>query len=131
MYIYTSKNLIDVLSIEDKKIEQCGINVDNIKQIFADGFTHSFLEVVDLEKYNSSKKEDMHIQTLEERNSMIIELEDVQRLEQEEIFKKTEAYKISILEAENETLKESLKAILRGDMQTLAYNLYPEYFTEL
>ena len=111
MYIYTSKNLIDVLPIEDKKIEQCGINVDNIKQIFAHGFTHSFLEVADLEKYNSSKKEDIHIQTLEERNSMIIELEDVQRLEQEEIYKKTEAYKISILEAENKALKEELSQI--------------------
>lgn len=36
--------------------------------------------------------------------------------------------KISILEEENNVLKEGLKAILRGDMQTLAYTLYPEDF---
>ena len=36
--------------------------------------------------------------------------------------------KISILEAENKSLKEGLQAILRGDMQSLAYALYPEDF---
>ena len=36
--------------------------------------------------------------------------------------------KISILEAENENLKEGLRAVLRGDMQSLAYILYPQDF---
>ena len=36
--------------------------------------------------------------------------------------------KIYILEAENESLKEGLRAVLRGDMQSLAYILYPEDF---
>ena len=36
--------------------------------------------------------------------------------------------KISILESENENLKEGLRAVLRGDMQSLAYILYPEDF---
>lgn len=36
--------------------------------------------------------------------------------------------KISVLEAENESLKEGLRAVLRGDMQNLAYTLYPEDF---
>lgn len=36
--------------------------------------------------------------------------------------------KISILEGENESLKEGLRAVLRGDMQSLAYILYPEDF---
>ena len=36
--------------------------------------------------------------------------------------------KISILEAENKSLKEGLQAILMGDMQSLAYALYPEDF---
>lgn len=38
------------------------------------------------------------------------------------------ANKISILEFENEKLKEGLRAVLRGDMQSLAYILYPEDF---
>lgn len=39
--------------------------------------------------------------------------------------------KISILEAENEDLKEGLQAVLRGDMQSLAYVLYPEDFNNI
>lgn len=37
--------------------------------------------------------------------------------------------KISILEAENANLREGLQAVLSGDMQSLAYILYPEDFT--
>ena len=36
--------------------------------------------------------------------------------------------KISILEAENKSLREGLQAVLNGDMQSLAYILYPEDF---
>lgn len=36
--------------------------------------------------------------------------------------------KISILTDENEQLKQGLKAVLSGDVQTLAYILYPEDF---
>ncbi len=45
----------------------------------------------------------------------------------EQIFTK----KISILEAENATLREGLQAVLSGDMQSLAYILYPEDFTDV
>ena len=36
--------------------------------------------------------------------------------------------KISILEVENANLREGLQAVLSGDMQSLAYILYPEDF---
>lgn len=39
--------------------------------------------------------------------------------------------KISILEAENKSLREGLQAVLSGDMQNLAYILYPEDFTDV
>lgn len=45
----------------------------------------------------------------------------------EQIFTK----KISTLEAENKSLKEGLQAVLNGDMQSLAYILYPEDFTNV
>ena len=45
-----------------------------------------------------------------------------------EVLQKEQGEKISILEAENENLKEGLRAVLRGDMQSLAYILYPEDF---
>ena len=39
--------------------------------------------------------------------------------------------KISILEAENKSLRKGLQAVLSGDMQSLAYILYPEDFTNV
>ncbi len=39
--------------------------------------------------------------------------------------------KISILEAENKSLREGLQAVLNGDMQSLAYILYPKDFTDV
>lgn len=48
--------------------------------------------------------------------------------EKEQVSLEQQAKKISILEAENENLKEGLRAVLRGDMQSLAYILYPEDF---
>ena len=57
-------------------------------------------------------------------------------LEEEKIKSKEEiatnkknAKKISILEKENALLREGLQAVLSGDMQSLAYILYPEDFT--
>lgn len=46
---------------------------------------------------------------------------------------KTERFdsRISALEAENKSLKEGLQAVLNGDMQSLAYILYPEDFTNI
>lgn len=39
--------------------------------------------------------------------------------------------KISVLETENKSLKEGLQAVLSGDMQSLAYILYPEDFINI
>lgn len=39
--------------------------------------------------------------------------------------------KISILEAKNKRLEEGLQAVLSGDMQSLAYILYPEDFADI
>ncbi len=39
-----------------------------------------------------------------------------------------QSLKISILEAENKSLREGLQAVLSGDMQSLSYILYPKDF---
>lgn len=36
--------------------------------------------------------------------------------------------RLTALEQENNTLRNGLEAVLRGDMQSLAYNLYPNDF---
>ncbi len=45
--------------------------------------------------------------------------------------KKISTLKISTLETESKSLKEGLQAVLNGDMQSLAYILYPEDFTDV
>ena len=61
---------------------------------------------------------------LEEKHLIFTDEEIIYELTENEILEN----KISILEAENESLKEGLRAVLRGDMQSLAYILYPEDF---
>lgn len=129
MFLYTNKDLIDILPLREKTFVECGINVNNLEVIAIKKGTFAFLEVEDLEKYDSSKLEDLTIQTLEEREDLISKLKLIQEQEREEARKNTNEYKISVLEKENSNLKEGLQAILNGDMQNLAYILYPEDFT--
>ncbi len=131
MFLYTNKNLVDVLPLREKTFVECGINVNNLEVIAIKEGTFAFLEVEDLEKYNNSKIEDLTVQTLEERENLLSELKTVQEQEREKARKNTNEYKISVLEKENATLKEGLQAVLNGDMQSLAYILYPEDFTDV
>ena len=62
-----------------------------------------------------------------DKNNIAIFSTEPKPLTLEEILTK----KISILEAENATLREGLQAVLSGDMQSLAYILYPEDFTNI
>ncbi len=131
MFLYTNKNLVDVLPLREKSFVECGINVNNLEVIAIKEGTFAFLEIEDLEKYNNSKLEDLTVQTLEERENLISELKVIQQQEREEARKNTSEYKISVLEKENANLREGLQAVLSGDMQSLAYILYPEDFTNI
>lgn len=131
MFLYTNKDLVDVLPLREKSFVECGINVNNLEVIAIKEGTFAFLEVEDLEKYENSKLEDLTVQTLEERENLISELKLIQEQEREEARKNTNEYKISVLEKENATLKKGLQAVLSGDMQSLAYILYPEDFTNI
>ena len=128
MFLYTNKDLVDVLPLREKSFVECGINTNSLEVIAIKEGTFAFLEVEDLEKYNNSKLEDLTVQTLEERENLISKLKIIQEQEREEARKNTNEYKISVLEKENATLKEGLQAVLSGDMQSLAYILYPEDF---
>ena len=131
MFLYTNKDLVDVLPLREKSFVECGINTNSLEVIAIKEGTFAFLEVEDLEKYNNSKLEDLTVQTLEERENLISKLKIIQEQEREEARKNTNEYKISVLEKENATLKEGLQAVLSGDMQSLAYILYPEDFAGL
>ena len=128
MFLYTNKNLVDVLPLREKTFIECGINVNNLEVIAIKEGTFAFLEIEDLEKYNNSKIEDLTVQTLEEREDLISKLKIIQEQEREEARKNTNEYKISVLEKENANLREGLQAVLSGDMQSLAYILYPKDF---
>lgn len=79
-------------------------------------------------EYPKLSKDSMGVMVNLETKELIFSYEELPTPPQEptEIEKIQE--KISILEAENESLKEGLRAVLRGDMQSLAYILYPEDF---
>lgn len=62
-----------------------------------------------------------------DKNNIAIFSTEPKPLTLEEILTK----KISILEKENALLRGGLQAILSGDMQSLAYILYPEDFTDV
>lgn len=62
-----------------------------------------------------------------ETKELIFSYEELPNLPQESEIEVMQN-KISILESKNEKLKEGLQAVLRGDMQSLAYLLYPEDF---
>lgn len=74
------------------------------------------LEVIKDIKENKSK--------IKELESLISKLNPTQQQEREETKKNTNEHKISILE-------EGLKAVLNGDVQSLAYILYPEDFIDV
>lgn len=97
MLIYTTKNLTDVLPLESKKIAQCGINVNNMKQIIIDGVVHSILEVVDPAVFNSVRKVLVQELTVEDRDQLVARLEEEFNKNAEEQYKQTESYKMDLL----------------------------------
>ncbi len=112
MFLYTNKDLVDVLPLREKTFIECGINTNNLEVIAIKKGTFAFLEVEDLEKYNNSKLEDLTVQTLEERENLILELKaiqqqereeaKIQQQEREEAKKNTNEYKIATLQEEQE-----------------------------
>ncbi|MDB8805004.1 hypothetical protein [Romboutsia sp. 1001216sp1] len=97
MKLYTNKELVDVFDLSSKGLLDCGIS-RNIIQVTVKGVVHTFLEVVDKEIFDSSKKCELEELTLEQANAKITELKEIEKREQEEAYKQTDAYKISILE---------------------------------
>lgn len=71
--------------------------------------------------------------SVEEVAQKYLEIIEQQKQDQEKerLSLEEQAEKISILEAENKVLREGLQAVLRGDMQSLAYILYPEDFNSV
>lgn len=96
------------LNRSKEDLEKEGKFVDNIPTIECP------LDKMIIEKYNH------------ETNSVYCELIDRPKAKNDIIEEK-----ISILEAENANLREGLQAVLSGDMQSLAYILYPEDFTNI
>ncbi|WP_195238700.1 CD1375 family protein [Romboutsia sp. 1001285H_161024_C4] len=105
--IYTNQDLIDLLPLRDKEFLECGID-ENATQIFANGLVHSFLTVIDRDLFNSVDKGQYEELTKEQANLKIEELRAIEKQEQEEAYKQTDAYKISILEGEQETQNEEI-----------------------
>lgn len=82
-------------------------NEDELNELIKNNSDKFLIEIADLKNCNFVVFSDKELEAdIEENNSK----------------------KISILESENSVLREGLQAVLRGDMQSLAYALYPEDF---
>ena len=79
-------------------------------------------------EYPKLSKDSTGVMVNLETKELIFSYEELPQEPSEPTWEEQMETKISILEAENESLKEGLRAVLRGDMQSLAYILYPEDF---
>lgn len=103
---YTYKDLVDVLDLNKKTLQDCGIARNDIKQINCDGKVHSFINPSNLELFKSSVIDWSEFEEITENdaNVKIVELKEIERVEQEEVYKKTDAYKLKKLEEENASI---------------------------
>lgn len=123
MFLYTEKDLVDVLPLREKTFAECGINTTNIEVICLKEGTFAFLEVENLEKYNKYKLEDLVVQTLDEREQRISELKEKYDKEVEEAYKKTDKYKISVLENDIKITQAAVDFILMSNEKLNVLNI--------
>lgn len=121
MYLYTTKNLLEVLPLNIKSFKECGISDSDITQIYCTGHTHSIILIESESLLNNNLKYKISKLSKEQKNTKILELQSIEQKEIEDYEKTTVEYKIDIL-------KTGLQSVLAGDMQSLAYLLYPDDF---
>ena len=133
--LYTNKNLIDVLPLNSKRFSECGVDETNIIQFCLGEFVHSFLYINDEELLNENIINSSFVKMMQQDEALVRmkefekEIEVQREKEVNELEKMNQ--KIYILEKENSNLREGLQAVLSGDMQSLAYILYPKDFADL
>lgn len=101
--LYTNKDLCDVLDLRKGGLNECGVYIDDITQINCNGVCHSFINPSNLELFKSSVIDWSEFEEITENdaNVKIVELKEIERVEQEEVYKKTDAYKLKKLAEEN------------------------------
>lgn len=105
MIIYTDKDLVDLIPLDDgKSFHECGIDENNIMQVFCLNKAHSFLTICNKELFSSMVKSEYEELTEEQSKVKINELEEIQKQEIDEAYKKTDAYKLKKLEEENASI---------------------------
>ena len=133
--LYTNKDLIDVLPLNSKRFGECGVDETNIIQFCLGEFVHSFLYINDEELLNENIINDSFVKMMQQDEALVKmkefekEIEVQKEKEVNELEKMSQ--KISVLEKENSNLREGLQAVLSGDIQSLAYILYPKDFTDV
>lgn len=126
--VYTDKDLVDVLDLRTKSWEQCGLSKE-FKQFTCSGKTHSFLYIEDEVLYNNALIGYMEEISEEDAKLKMEELRRAEEVEQMQLYQQTDAYKISILEAENADLlldsaiKDSKISTLENDLADLTLEI--------
>ena len=118
--VYTDKDLVNVLDLSNNTWRECGLSME-FSQFSCGGKTHSFLYVEDETLYNNALIGYIEEISEEDAKLKMEELRKKEEYEQEQLYKQTDTYKISILEAENETLKQEL-SITQDAVNELIFN---------
>lgn len=101
MVKYTNKNLADVLDLNMKSLKDCGIMKDDMRQVACNAQVHSFIIPSNIDLFEQSVVGSFEELTEEQSQIKIKELEEIQKQEIDEAYKKTDTYKIKKLEEEN------------------------------
>lgn len=105
-FLYTDLNLVDVLPVDVKSFQDCGISTTNIIQITCENKVHSLIEIVDEDLFNSLLKKEVSYLDETQASSKTEELKAKAKKEIEEEIKKSLEYKVELLEQTVNSLKQ-------------------------
>lgn len=105
-FLYTDLNLVDVIPVDTKSFQNCGISDKNIIQITCENKVHSLIEIVDEDLFNSLLKKEVSYLDETQASSKTEELKAKAKKEIEEERKNSLEYKVELLEQTVNSLKQ-------------------------
>lgn len=111
-YFYTDLNLVDVLPLDSKTFEECGLHTTNINQVTCQSKVYSLIEIVNEELFNSLLKNEVTFMNDEEVQAKLQELRVIEAKELEEYQNNLPENQIKALKEELKSTQEALNNLL-------------------
>ena len=111
-YFYTDLNLVDVLPLDSKTFEECGLHTTNINQVTCQNKVYSLIEIANEALFNSLLKNEVTFMNDSEVQAKLQELRDIEAKELEEYQKNLPENQIKALKEELKSTQEALNNLL-------------------